>query len=948
MVRKQSDQKPSFDKWLSEAVRALLARHRPPGNLDKLAATLTERLPHELRQHKKKIVRHEIIAKFQEILKEYIRDFAKILQDAASARMKAETVHGLMKRHAHKGAPDFPQWVIEELLAEMRGRVKAPHTELESALSGINRLRFTDAQERKFAASTFRTPYHALKDVASDKLKIAVIAGMQFGLPYDADIYRNINRCGFSAARKLGCDALIIGGGLLHMELKKRSGPGRLVNDVLSGRDIDFESFADDYQEEARMIDESGSCDPIFITVEEEFLNVLLRGLFKVTRRPSRTGSGTVDEFDKPVYVLLNANDLEVPRAAAHFHLLYKQMQRWREADAIAKEKAREVAVYERFLASGKGTQARRGRTANDLAEARIASARAHAKASRFRMSNLHKVQNKKVLRRAIGYFVEKIEEAIPNCTVIGTGGAYMRFGANQHIVHFISATKPAHIKRLKSYGPDQRRDELADLTLSMHPGAIYFRKGSRENYKHEGKYLGTASFCEAPILVDPSPILEALEGFETRMPVVNAVKDEMFNGGMTTISLDNRFMPHAEALSLEAVRYNGQPKDPKTGRTAPRYVYEALWTDWHISAANRNWLRTREGVPIGILEAGCELMMQSGMDRSGRAYVFGMTVADDLTQGNHFGTHLRPHHNARTNAELLYEVQDELRRIASSNARDREEAKDRLLRELTDQVGMFRPAHHWGTQLKELNVVLDRYERLFKGMLLRARDSGVVMHGISTYNRSHTDARDIGLINFGSGNHATKTVQGAVFEGELVADRLRVALRNDPDLKGLDLRKLICGPMFQDQSIGFGILQVGERGPVWGVHVAGTPPKRDSWYDLTHGWTQVNRQRGDVSTLFRRGIPIVMKTGDKHFYGEDKSGNNTTVMGSSSTHTDAFADIAGGLPENNGGLVFIGYPVDGQDRAPVISKHLTPKTMQDFLTSGEPFPWQDFLPNAA
>ncbi len=934
--------KPNFDQWLTDTVRSLIGRQKPPGNLDKLAETLTERLPSELRQHKQKIVRHEILAKFKDILKECVKDSGKILQDAAAARMKPVTVYSLLKRHAHKSAPDFPQWVVEDLLQETHGRVKAKHTKLESALSGINRLRFESVSDRTFAKTSYKSPYHALPDVKSDKLKVAVISGLQFGLPYDADIYRNLTRCGFSAARKLECDALVIGGGLLHMELKKRSGPNRLVNDVLSGNDIDFESFAEDYQAEAKMIAESGSLDPIFQTVEEEFLNVLLRGLYKVTRRPRREGVGTVNEFDKPVYVILNANDLEIPKAAAHFHLLYKQMQRHHEALALVRSTAKEVAVYEKLILSGNVKNRRKSEA--DLKEAKLALARATAAASRFRMSNLHRAQNKKVLKRAISYVVQRIEETIPNCTVIASGGAFVRFGSNHHIVHFISAQKSVHIKRLKSYGPDQRRDELADLTVSMQPGAVYPRKGSRENYKIEGKLLGTASFFEAPILVDQFPILEALEGFDARMPVVSAVKDEMFQGGMSTISLDNRFMPNAEMLMTETVRYNGQPK---VSRTPPKYVYEALWTDPHLGAANRNWLRTREGVPIGIFEAGFELMSRSGMDRNGRAHVFGVTVADDATQGNHFGTHLRPHHNQRTGAELLFQTQDELKKIEGSNAKDREAAKEKLLREYMYQLGMFHPPHHWGTQLKELYTVLDRYQHVFKGMLLRAKDSDVIVRGISHYSGYAKDARDVGVINIGSGNHATKTLEGNAFEGEIIADRLRVALRNDPDLKGLDLNKMICGPMFQDQSIGFGTLQIGESGPKWGLHIAGTPPKRDSWYDLLHGWVQVNRQRGDVSTIFRK-IPIVHKTGDKHFFGMAHAGNDTFVMGSSATHTDAFADIAGGLPENNSGLTFIGYPVDGQDRAPIVVKHLTPKTMQDFLTSGNPFPWEDFLPNRA
>jgi hypothetical protein len=929
--------RPKFDAWLAETVKSLIGRPLPPGSVERLGELLAKRLPPELKEYKYKINRFKILEELREIL----RDRMTVLRDAAAARVPAPKVLELLKRHALKGALIPPLWVVEELLQEMHGRVKAPHENLQSALSGITRLPFMHAKERVLEKTSFAAPYHALKDVKSDQLKIAVISGLQFGLPFDPDIYRNLTRCGFSAARKQNCDAIVVGGGLLHMELKKRSSWNRLVDDMLSGADIDIESFAEDYKDEVRKIVESESLDPIFQTAEEQ-LKDLLRGLYKVLRRPRRDGPGTVDEFKKPVYVILNPDDLKVPLAAAHFHLLYKQMQRWLEANAVARKKAKEVAMYEKLLNSDTVTSA----TEKDLKDARAEAAKATAMAARFRISNLHKAQNKKVLKRAISYIVEKIEQTIPNAVVIAHGGAHMRFGTNKQIIEFISSDRSVHINELKSFGPKQRKGKLPALTVSMHPGAAYPRKGSRENYMTTGQMLGTASFVEAPILVDRQPILEALEGMPSKLPVFKAVIDPMFVGGMLTVSLDSRFMPNADVLPVEAVRTNGQPQ---ASRAPAKMVWLMIATDPHLGAANRLWLRNDLGSPIGITEAGLELMSRSGVNRNGLAHVCGITFADDLTQGNHFGTHLRPHHNQRTNAEMQDEVEDALRKLQELRSyKQRSAEQEKLIHELEDQLVRFRPPHHWGTQLKEFwRAILDKNEHVFKGMLLRAKESGVIVKGVSKYTGFPVDARDVGLINFGSGNHATKTLDSSAFEGEIISDRLWVALRSDPDLKGLDLRALICGPMFQDQSIGFGTLQIGEKGPKWGLHIAGTPPKRNSWYDLMSGWVAVNRQRGNISTILNN-MPILHMTGDKHFFGFAMAGDDIYVMGPSSTHTDAFADIAGGLPENTPGLAFVGLPVEGPDRAGPSVVHLTPEVMQKFLTSGEPFPWEDFLPNRA
>jgi len=924
----------TFNAWFAGEVKSLMTRARSPGTPEKIVEMLKGKLPKELSSHKHEISHFILLREFKKFFGEHMN----VIRDAVAARVPVDKLYKLLQKRSGKHELG-PQWMLAEILREMHGRTIAPQEKLKTALSGINRLPFTDAVDRELISTSHSNPYHALPDVQSDRLKIAVISGPQFGLPYDPDIYRNLVRCGFSAARKFNSDCIVIGGRLLHIELKKRSGPGRLVDDVLSGTTaINFETFAEDYQDEVRQIEETASMDPIFRTAEER-ISHCLKGVFKVTHRPSNSGHGTVSEFKKPVYVILNPDDLKIAQAATHFHLLYKQMQRWLEANAEARAKAKEVAMHLKLQQQGHNVE-------RELKAAREAAAKAAAKATRFRMSNLDATQNKKVLKRVLSYIIEKIEKAFPEGTqVIALNGAHMRFGMSKWTLEFISSDKPVHVKKLKTYGPKQRKHKLPDLTVSMHPGVVYPCKGSRENYVTKGKMLGTAGFFEAPILVDKEPILKAMEGWGPKLPVAEAVRDDMFVGGMSIITLNPHFMPNADVLRTEAVRYHGQPQ---VSRAPAKYAWFMLATDPHLSAANRLWLRNDLGSPIGITEGGFELMSRSGMGRNGHAYVCGITFADDLTQGNHFGTHLRPHHNQRTNEEVRQETEEKRRNSKDLPLEERYAILEGLSHELEDQLVMFRPSHHWGSQLKEFwHAILDKYEHVFKGTLMRARETGVVVKGVSQYNGFPIDARDVGLINFGSGNHATKTLQQAAFEGELVSDRLWVALRRDSDLKGINVKAAIRGPMFQDQSIGFGTMQIGDKGPTWGLHIAGTPPKRDSWYQLLHGWIQVNRQRGNISTILDN-MPIIHMTGDKHFFGEAEAGDDLYVMGPSATHTDAFADIAGGLPENNPGLAFIGVPVDGPDRAGMIVKHLTPITMQNYLSSGEKFPWEDFLPNRA
>ncbi|OYV27922.1 MAG: hypothetical protein B7W98_00715, partial [Parcubacteria group bacterium 20-58-5] len=351
-------------------------------------------------------------------------------------------------------------------------------------------------------------------------------------------------------------------------------------------------------------------------------------------------------------------------------------------------------------------------------------------------------------------------------------------------------------------------------------------------------------------------------------------------------------------------------------------------------------------GIPIGISEAAFELMQRDGLSASGAAPVVGFVAADDLVQGNHFGTHLRPHHNRRSNASVLDEADARLKAVLGMSPLEREKELHALVLDEARQI-LVRTPDHLGSQLIELREgLLIPYRRTFAGILVKAHEAGVVVRGVSHYAKTRLDTRDVGLINFGSGNHATKTVEGMLYEGDVVAALLRALLLNDRSMKGVNLDALVRAPLFQDRSIGYGRIVAGDDGYEWGLHISSSPPSRDSWDDVLHGWVKVNKRIGNPSGVLENRSTLHV-TGDKHFFASAWAGGDLYVMGSSATHTDAFAYMAGGLPENNAGVTFIGLPVDGPDAAEIRVQHLKPKLMQDFLTSGKPFPWKEFLPHS-
>ncbi len=930
----------SFDTWIAQATISKMQLKRPASSIDALRRTLVNALPKHLETHKDDITKTRIYEEFDSIFWEGRKE---LLKAAVKAKYSASELRAELEKRLGRTVP--PEWAVEWKLRDMKGRTQAPREETEN-LPGILRVPFTEAPPYSLKNTSFDKPFHALPKSDSDRFRIALISAPQLGLSYDdSDIVHNLTRSGISAARKMKCDALVISGGLFRLAWQKTTGPNRILSDLVTGTETDVESMAANYREKALEIINADpksdeSFQPVFRTAMEGFQD-LLRGWYKVMVRPDKR-----PEFDGPVYIVLSPEELGLVRRMAYFELLYKQNQQLREAQAeetVQANLAAEANVHLTSVSNGGSKAAiKEAEEAYDAAKAE--ARKASQLVSRMRMTNLDPTQNRRVYDQALSYLIHEIEKYMPNAKVIDQNSAFVVFGKSRHVVKFVSGDRNnPYYDELGGYGPAQRKGNLPALTVVSHPRAVYMRKTSRENYL-KGSMLGTVGFVEAPMLVDKDPILEGTRGTMVPLPVVKAVADPMFNAGMLIIKIDPDFGITPDFISAEAIRTVSAPR-----RGAPAAPAKKLWlmvaTDPHFGGSMRLYLRMPSGLPIALTEAAFYLMKKSGLNRNGVAPVAGLYFCDDLHQGNHYGTHMHPHYNKRPLAQLLMESERVLKGLHTiRDPKQREEQMKKMLRQSMDQT-RYRPPDYLTGQFEELYHGLIRpYADVFRGILLAAKEAEVVVTGVSDEQKTPGDTRDVGVINFGSGNHATKTTMGMLHEGPIVAEDLRMRLWTDPALAGINLDRAIAAPLYQDRSIAYGTLKVGD-GYEWGLHVSGTPPKRDSWKDVLHGWVAVNRQRGNPSTILE-GKSIVHITGDKHFFAGAFAGGDVYVMGPSSTHTDSFAELAGGLPENNAGVAFIGLPIEGPDAGEISVVHLTPTTVQKYLTSGEPFPWDELLPN--
>ncbi len=929
---------PLFPDWLTEIVERKMRLKRPPMSLSALHKQVVAALPKHLKEHAHEVTKKNILNEFENL---FWKGRDPIVRDALRAGFTPEKLHEILSKHSNDRAIP-PKWVVKTKYEHMKGLSRAPREKEVASLRGILRVPLGDAPAHSLLSTSFKKPFHALSESTKDQFRIGLISAPQLGLPYDPDIELNLTRCGFAAARKDNCDALVISGGLFRITWQKTSGPNRLLNDLAMGTEIDIEEIAVSYRDRMNEIIESGSFEPIYITAREGFIN-RLRGWYKVTQRPDGT-----PEFNKPVYVVLSPADLGLARRMAYFELLALQNKELGEARAALSLYSKVLAKASEALMNIKhdGTEEEISLAEKAHTSAEQAAARAAEQVARVQMTHLDSKQNIRVYNQALSYLLHEIDKNIPGWQVIDQNSAYVIFGKSKHVVRFVSGgdTNNPYYDELGSYGPAQRREELPALTIVSHPRAIYPRKTTRENYI-DGSMEGTASFAEAPMLVDKAAILERTDGNKVPLPVVKAVGDAMFNGGMTIIKIDPDFGVSPDFINCEAVRRiaspGGRPVLPPVKR-----LWLMIATDLHFGGSMRVFINRPSGLQIGLTEAVFELMQKWGLDANGVAPVAGMFVCDDITHGNHFGTHVRPHYGVRPYAQVVKEFENDLKNLPK-DAEGREKKLKEMVKHGVNQI-RYRPPDYLTGQFQELFHGLIRpFSDVFKGILLAAKQAGVVVKGVSDYAGTESDTRDLGIISWGSGNHATKTTDGMLHEGIIVAETLRMRLWSDPDLVGLNLDRLISSPLYQDTGIAYGTLKVG-NGYEWGIHVSGTPPKRDSWKDTVHGWVQVNRSRGNPSSILngKDGKAILHMTGDKHFFAGAFAGNDVYVMGPSSTHTDSYAEFAGGLAENNSGVAFVGLPVEGPDSGEITLVHLTRGQLQQYITSGEPFPWDKVLPN--
>jgi len=843
--------------------------------------------------------------------------------------------------------PYIPETWTQSKLRERKGITKSES--IASFKAGMGRVDTSalpkEYQHFTFPDLTYQQPLVVSQDAEG---QVPVINGALIGIKYP-DIEANPFRRAQADARKRGAtDAFMTN--ILDVWTKRTAGYLAVYRAKISGIKINPDRFEDpEYAQTVRDILDGKITDEMIYMTLAQRLEEMFDGLHKLTHRMYNQGP----EFPGRVHILLGLCEEEIIYAMAYYEARYRTILKQadlRAAVAMASRKKREAEKANRIDDVLKWDEERK-RLARLLSAAII--------------TDHTGPQYEELERRMRSYVVWRLESTIPNAKVIGQGHAYLRMG--RFIVKLTmpedAKVKDSHLAGLgNTYGAALFRNELPDLTLSCPLYSLNPRSVGREDSvdgQAVTKHLAVASSC-----VDGAFLREEFKHTQRVVhPVQKLVRDPQFKPGVTFIRWNNDRI-YTDDFPIERLGRFTAPKDmanfayPYPGL---KYLTAMLATDWHFGGADRRQIYIPEkGIHMGATEACIELMRCHGVLDPRRIRVHMFDSMDDLTNGDMWfrpgyrpdPNRLRVYQFERWQNEMLAQARWAIERGDTSTAKGLMDEIGRVSVEQMLLHGEEFPFHQMEQVFKmHIEPNLDFYSAVL-GRWVR---SGATVTGVSAINRTLIDTRDLGVANFGTGNHRIRTLDGKDLEGDYVAQHLRALLgqrsewqrhaKKHPNF----LEEAVRAPRFGGDTFGWGLLQA-PGAYTWGFRMHGSPARQSGWSDILAAVVKSDIARGDDTYGLLKYVTVTVY-GDKHFYASVETERLRYFMCAAGVHTNHYGSV-GGFPPNNTGPAFLSIPVDGPQAGPILFRPLPHDFLRDWFAKKPEdrpeFKWDTFLPEAA
>lgn len=787
-------------------------------------------------------------------------------------------------------------------------------------LKGLGRIGELEGLDPNFELpkTSLSKPF-VLNDQKSNST-VMLINGANIGLKHERLIEENPVRRALVDAKRRDDSAVVIVNPM-DVEVKKAAGPASIFRALFSGQNINIDLLDPTYQAKARRAKDSKSKSFVYETTSEKILNII-SGWSKIVKKDDGL------EYNGPIYVILGHKEKKMIAAAAYWELRYWTLVEWHKLGA-------EIRLVKSAISSSekRGLSSAKKQELEKKLEALI------NEQSRTIISDISHEDQQKYYRKVLNFIVKKFEEAVPNSKVISQGTAYIKI-ANE-VVEF---TVPRHMnvsdgllaENVKKHGSRVLLSELPKAIIICHPYALNMRMTVRESVDNGQR--SSVQFYVAPIAVDHKFLTEALEESDSNAhPIAKAVFSGQFKPGVMRLNFTNGML-NVDDISIESLPRNSKKiiklKDA-TNNTYPdnEYIWVMEASDPHFGSRAREefWCDSRQSY-LGVSDAAIQMMREANLFEKKMPVHF-YVVNDDWVQGNHFDTHKQPDHHSLSYSKIESELKN-------SNSDKNKEMKRFAL----DQF-RARGSDYLQEQIEQ---VFDRHLEpnidFWNAILVNNLKAGLTLKGVSEHTGEGYDARDVGFINCGTGNHMAKTVEDNLTEGFIYARYIRLLLRSIDTWKGKKdlLDKLVAAPLYGNKFFAWGTVKA-PGGYEWGLEFRSDPPRLSNWSDTLLAAVNNDATRGDYGK-FMAGRVTLKTYGDKHFFAAVSTRYAFYHMSAAGTHTDPYGER--GFPPNNTGVSFVGLPVNGPNAGPILLRTLRVEHFREYFKKNLKIDWDLFLPN--
>lgn len=995
-IRAETKTAPQVEKAIEERMKALIIQENALNaiGIDALHAQLTQEFVDDLGKSKSTFGKEQFLRMMRQIVwTEGSNSPLTVLIEMVRNRMSIKD----------KFLPYFSYISLEMAEQEAQkhrgisNRIK-PGPEGLSTVHGIGRFAgengFKGGEDFEFPRATAAEPFEiAVKDFHNWDI---IVATLNIGLPHPDTIAQNPAYLIFAEAQRRHADSLIIVNPLDIDILKVTGGISKVGRAIFSGVEENLDVMDPDYRSVAERIFREHPDDETVCTTSEEMLADLMRGYSKIAKKPKKKpGTSDVDpeylEETEPVYtgkicVIGGIRTDQIAKAMVYGQVRYHKIllqnalqielkvaqANLKRMEKLAGNVQTEIVLKETLKKepSDDPKEERELRKKIEVLHAKLEKIFRDAgplekqkkiladRVARERLTFVHPVEWKRFVTKALSYIAGLFEKIIPNAKMLGLSSVSLSAGNARieiNVPHNIHVTDTHLADYCNTYGPKVRRGEMADVVALCPPYAFNYRTTGRE--VDAAGTRGSAEVCVVPMCVDDQFIRESARNtVEIAHPIGKAVFSEQIGTGALLISCRNGVVS-TSFLPLESLgAHERRLKKVKRASQVPdeKYLWWLEETDIHVGSRNQarmecnGWLMT-------VGEVVFESLRACGYGPQNPPPFHFYVSNDDEVQGQHFPAHRGPHQHQRLPGEyrkLLHHIRDEGLKMPEGSGKDEALKRMALAAEKQEQVRGL----DWTTdQMREF--IKERVKGnadVFEGVLNRFTRAEIELNPVSMFERESFeeegyDRRDLGVITFGAGNHATKTFDQHLVENFIYCETLIARLEGTPMWIGKEklLERYIRSPIYGNEFVSYGIIKAS-GGYAWGVDLRSTPASRGMrWGDplLMAGRTEL--RRGNIARIFEKKMAIHL-VGNNHFYVVLITGQDIFMMGPPQTQTDSFAEMAGGLPPNNSGVAFLGLPAEGPKAGPILLRPLLFDDIKKYIAPDpKNFDWENFLSNA-